>query len=99
MTNLEVHVLGGGPAGAAHHRDRLPGEHALADLDEVLVVVGVDGHEAVGMLDLDHAAVARLDVASHDYAWGRSHDRRAPLGPDIQPAVPAHAAPAEGRAH
>src|SRR5688500_13900393 len=61
--NLEVQVPAGGAARAADGRDLVSGGDDVAHSHEVPVVVGVDGHEAIVVLDLHHATVARLHSA------------------------------------
>ena len=49
----------GGAAAAPDGGDDLAGLDLVADLDQILLVVGVNGDEAIGMLDLHEPAVRR----------------------------------------
>ena len=94
-----MHVRARRAAGAADGGDRLTQRDAVADLDEVLIVVRVDGHEAVGMLDLDHPAVAGLVRAGDDRARGGRGHGRAEVGHDVDATVPAQSPTSKRRAH
>src|SRR5207245_6760538 len=59
--DLEVDVVGRGAAGIADERDQVAGVYAIAGFDQIHIVVGVDGHEPLLVLDLNHELVARLD--------------------------------------
>src|SRR5438309_3415633 len=53
--DLEMHVVRGRAAGLADRRDRLTGRDPVARPHEVLLVVGVDRDDAVGVRELDDA--------------------------------------------
>src|ERR1051326_3129336 len=63
VANLEVHVLGGGAPRPADEPDHLPRLHVLPFLDEVALVVRVDGHEAAVVLDLHHLTIPQIGRA------------------------------------
>src|SRR5690606_32893526 len=58
VPDLEVHVGAGGAAGGAGLRHLLPGADQVADPHQQPRIVGVAGHVAVAVVDLDHVAVA-----------------------------------------
>ncbi len=71
-----MHVMRGGAAGAPDGGDRVARRHPHADLDQVLLVVSVNRQEAVIMLDLHDAAIARLHRAHDHRAVGGGEDDR-----------------------
>src|SRR5262249_28155711 len=97
-TDLEVHVVVRGAAGAAHAGNALTRGDPVADRHEIFVVVRVHGGEPVFVLDLEHATVARLHARYHDHAGGGCLDRLTVRGANVDAAVPAAAAASEGRA-
>src|SRR4029077_20695020 len=97
--NLEVYVVGRRAAGVADERDQVARVDQVADLDQVYVVVGVDGREARLVLDLHHEAVPRLDPGRDDDTGGSSLHGCPERRLDIAPAMPAGPAMAKGRHH
>ena len=55
---FKVQVFGCGASGASGQTDNLSGFHLVAHLHEVLMLVGVERLESVGVLDDDAQAVA-----------------------------------------
>src|SRR5262245_35993649 len=92
-------MRGGCPTAAADGSDGLARQHPVADPDEVLLIVGIHGDEAVNVLNLHHVAVALLDAASDDPARRRGGDGSASVGPDVDAFVPATTAQPEARCH
>jgi hypothetical protein len=84
-TRFAVHA-----AGITHPRDFLPAGDLIADFHVQLFVMGIEGHEAVAVIDFDDVAVAAVPagVRTDDRASFRSEDRPAAFLLDVDRVVP-----------
>src|SRR5690606_25648157 len=92
LPDLEVHVGTGGAAGGAGLGDLLAHPHQVAHLHDVAGVVGVAGHEAVSVVDLDHVAVAAAHAGEADHAVAHGQHRVAGAGVEVDALVELAAA-------
>ena len=71
--DLEMNVGSRGPPRGAHQRDRVTALDRLPYGNQRPLVVGIPGHIAVAMVDLDQVPVPRAVARSGDDASGDGH--------------------------
>src|SRR5215471_17286513 len=83
-----MQMRAGGAAGRAEPADHLAEPDRLSDPDVDLRQVAVAGRDAVGVLDLDHAAVAAAPAGGRYGAGRGGTDRLAGIAAKIDARVP-----------
>ena len=73
--HLKVEVAAGGIAGTADEGDLLALRYRFADLDLSFAAMGIEGADAVAMVDDDAVAVGKMPLGGGHDAVGGGEDR------------------------
>ena len=85
---FKVHMITAGAATTTDLGDGLTTLHQITDLHDILFIVRIERGVAIGMTDLNHIAIARLDPGKAHHSSGDSDHITAGFGGKIDAFMP-----------